>query len=825
VGQLRRPLVPEGPIQTFYDRLHALHLAGGQPSMRTLQRRTRDANRPNGINPTTIHDAFVASRLARWEVVAAIVIQLDGDVDEFATLWRAARHAELRTVIADLRRPAAAGGQRPSVDAATPCLLPPDIADFTGRKEQVAELSRLLAPRRPVPLVVTGPGGVGKTALAVHVAHGSREAFPDGQLYVDLRGVDRHPVEPAEALARFLRALGVDGPRIPTDLAERAEVYRARLAGRAVLVMLDNAANEAQIEPLIPGLAGCAVLVTSRTRLTGLPGVHVVELDALDDTTAVRLLGTLVGVHRVAAEPELTGEVVRHCCGMPLALRIVGARMAARPHWTMGRLAERLADQRHRLDELRHGHLQVRASLALSYAGLDPPAQRLLRGIALLDAPDVAAWVAAPLLRTSLGEATDVVDRLVDARLLDAAVDPHSGHPRFRMHDLTRLYAQERAAAEDSPAERADALTRVLGAWLALVQAAHVAVAGGDFNSVHGTADRWIFPNAFAAGLLADPLAWYDTERVGIVAAVRQAANAHLDELCWDLAVTAASLFGARSHYDDKRTALQHALAATREAGNRRGEAAVLCELGGLCLDQGDHETAADMLERSRTLSDNIGDRHGSAIALWRLGSLDHVLDRWPAAVRRLEAARAAIRGTGDRGCEALVLRTLGTTYRRLGRLDLAEVHLTAATAISREIRSDRLLSQSLYRLGELHFDRGDLAAAETAFQTVLGLVCRLGDRAGQAYARYGVGRVLAGTGRRSEAVAVLVDALQDADAVGIRLAEAQILITLAELHRSAGEPDMARARLARAVDICTELRAAALLDRARYALDQMSES
>ncbi len=349
--------------------------------------------------------------------------------------------------------PEAAEGAPTSVIG--PAQLPPDITDFTGREKQVAQVCDLLAgepAQRPPAVVVAaiaGQAGVGKTTLAVHVAHRIRDRFPDGQLYVNLRGNERWRLDPGDVLARFLRALGVDGAAIPETTEERSHLFRSRLDGLRVLLVLDNAAGEAQVRPLLPASRACAVLVTSRSRLAGLEGIRLVDLDVFDAEQAVALMSRLAGRDRVTAEAQAAEQIVQLCGYLPLAVRVAGARLAIRPHWSLRRLANVLADEHRRLDELQVGDLDVRASLALSYAGLDNQARRGLRLLGMLDVPDFTPWAAAALLDTSQQRAEVLVDALADAQLIDVVGEDATGQFRYRFHDLARVYARERAEAED----------------------------------------------------------------------------------------------------------------------------------------------------------------------------------------------------------------------------------------------------------------------------------------------------------------------------------------------------------------------------------------
>jgi len=356
-----------------------------------------------------------------------------------------------------------------------PGLLPRDLADFSGREAVADRLRTLLtgptgtgATGTAVPVaVLAGPAGIGKTALAVHLAHQLREQFPDGQLFVDLHGTGGAPAGPAEVLGRFLRALGADPTNLPGRLEERVERYRELLADRRVLVVLDDADGHAQVRPLLPGGPGCAVLVTSRRGLTGL-GTDLTRLDVLDRAEALDLLGRIAGPDRVTAAPDAAAALVDLCGRLPLAIRIAGGRLARRPHRPLDWLAERLADERHRLDELTLGDLAVRPRLATGYRRLDPASQRLLRRLALLDSLDFGVWVAAALLDVPAAHGEEVLERLVEEQLVEVVGRQSACTLRYRLTDLVRTYARERADVEETVVDADAARNRVLAGWLEL---------------------------------------------------------------------------------------------------------------------------------------------------------------------------------------------------------------------------------------------------------------------------------------------------------------------------------------------------------------------
>ena len=356
----------------------------------------------------------------------------------------------------------------PSIAVPQVAQLPADIPDFTGRTEHVQKLHDLLAgPGRPdspgavVVAAVIGAGGLGKTTLAVHAAHQLRGQFPDGQLYANLHGAAAQPVAAGDVLARFLRDLGMDPERIPVGEEERAAQFRSRVTDRRVLIVLDDAKDAAHVRPLLPGSASCAVLVTTRSRMPDLAGSRFVDLDVLDATEAWDMFAGIIGPERAEAEPEATRDVLTACAGLPLAIRIAGARLAARGGWTVRTIAVRLADERRRLDWLRTGDLAVRACFEVSFSslprngtGVDPA--HAFRVLGLWSGPTIGLPAAAALLGQPEDEAADALEVLVDAQLLQAPAPD-----RYRFHDLLRTYAAERALAEEPEAVREDAIRQL----------------------------------------------------------------------------------------------------------------------------------------------------------------------------------------------------------------------------------------------------------------------------------------------------------------------------------------------------------------------------
>ncbi|WP_241740789.1 BTAD domain-containing putative transcriptional regulator [Streptomyces sp. L2] len=699
-----------------------------------------------------------------------------------------------------------------------PSHLPPDIADFVGRAEQAAWAVGVLrgaggAGRTAPPIgVISGRSGTGKTALAVHVGHRTAELFPDGRLFIDLRAADATPLQPADALARLLRAMGA-GPRtLPAGLEELTGLYRTHIGHRRVLLILDNAAGEAHVRPLLPPGPGSAVLVTSRRRLVALEGAAHLDLAVPDERDALELLRRVAGNERTGAEPDQAAEIVALCGRLPLAVRIAGARLAARPHWPPGRLAGRLRDERRRLNELSAGDLELRSSLELGYQDLAPPERRALRRLALLDLPDFAAWVAAPLLDIGTDDAEEAVERLVDCHFIDVLGVDGTGRTRYRIHDLAREHARERCLSEEGAEERAAAVLRLVACWLDLARKAAARGPGGAARHFPEPAAVRALDPETEESLLARPAAWFAAEQAGLLAAAVHCADHQHVRAARDLAgalmAGSAALYNRFDAWSRSHTA---AMTAVRRGGDTQGEAWLLSGLGQLRYEQDDFDASyAYFADALRLFEEPPGTPAGAARALAGMGTARREQARYDEASALLRASLehyGPAGGVDDSGARARVLYGLGYVHREQGRTEAARQALTEALELYRAAADRHGEGLTLRSLALCHRAEDEHAEAERVLGQVLEIFGELQDTFGTMYTEQSLAKVELRTGRPGRASERLGRCLEVARERRDRFGEALVLRTLGEAHLADGDPAGAREPLERALALWEELR------------------
>jgi tetratricopeptide (TPR) repeat protein/DNA-binding SARP family transcriptional activator len=704
-----------------------------------------------------------------------------------------------------------------------PAQLPADVHAFTGRQAELSELDSLLAaanhtddralraagaaapPSAALISAVSGTAGVGKTALAICWAHRVRDAFGDGQLYVNLRGYDpEQPVSAADALAGFLSALGVAGQDIPLDEGERAARYRTEISGRRMLVVLDNAGSVEQVRPLLPGTASCVVVVTSRDSLAGLVarhGARRLDLDLLPIADAVILLRRLIG-ERVVAEPDAAAVLAQQCGRLPLALRVAAELATARATVPLSELVGELADQQRRLDLLDAGgdpRAAVRAVFSWSYQHLPAEAGRVFRLLGLHPGPDLDPYAVAALAGHGLDRARRLLGQLTRAHLTQP-----TGPGRHGMHDLVRAYAARLAHAEDSEAYRQAALTGLFDYYLA--------TAGAAMDTLY-PAERHRRPHAAVSPAPAPPLteraaarAWLDAERHTLTAVCAHTAAHGWPAHTTRLSATLFRYLDTGGYYPDALTVHSHALYAARHAGDQAGEAYALTYLGAVHFRMGRYESAADHNQRALALHRRTGDRAGEARTLNNLGTDYERLGRYGPAADHYQQALLLYRRIGDRAGEADALNNLGEVDRRLGRYGPALEHHRQALALYRELGDRVGEAHALTDLGDVGIQAGRYGAAADDYQESLTLFRELGHRVGEAYALSHLGDAHARLGRYGPAADYHGQALALSRETGDRYGEACALNGVGEAMHLTGRSAEALAQHGAALAVAVEI-------------------
>jgi DNA-binding SARP family transcriptional activator len=693
--------------------------------------------------------------------------------------------ADSEGTLAALGPPAVTQASSPAYQP--PAQLPADITDFTGRTGQVKRLRGLLTdagadgtPGAVRVALVVGAGGLGKTTLAVHAAHLLASEFPDGQLYANLHGAAQ-PADPAEVLARFLRALGTEPANIPLGEEERSAHYRTRLAGKKVLIVLDDARDAAQVRPLLPGSASCAVLVTARRRLPELPGTKVLDLDVLPLDEARTLFVLVAGQERAVAEPAATDDVLAACAGLPLAIRIGGARLAARGNWTVRALADRLSDERRRLDELRAGNLAVRASFEVSFASLPGPEvpdgvepARAFRLLGLWTGSSVSLVAASALLGEERFAVSDALDVLVDAHLLETrALD------QYRFHDLLRVYAADRARIQETEQDRQAAVGRLLSWYLHTTAAAAAVISPQHTQVPLEPPPPMVHPLSFTS--FEEALAWCEAERAGLTAATRLAATYGLHELAWKLPAAAMSFYFRRSYWNDWITTHDIGLSSARALDDPLAQAWMFNNLG-MAYGQQRMPEAVRYFEQALELYRQIADLRGVARAEYNLANASFDLGRYAEALEAAERSLPIQRQLGNRYVEGLALNTMGCASRELGRSSEAVDHFQQAMAIFRDLGDVDSVADSLSDLGDTYLGLRRFDEAIVCLEQSLAIRRDLKDRAGQAATLARLGHAHRGAGDLRQASEFLAEAQRLEEELGDHAKAAEVHAALSDL-------------------------------------------
>lgn len=675
---------------------------------------------------------------------------------------------------------------RPSVPKIVPHQLPLAPRQFTDRSAEIAQLDSWLAMASETDQepdddrgaeygmisAITGGAGVGKTTLAVYWAHRVRHLFPDGELYINMRGYDvGPPVGPDTALYELLRALEVPPTRLPTGVDALAALYRSLLHGRRLLIVLDNADKSAQVLPLLPGTPGCAVVVTSRRRLNSLSvlgGARRLSLGVLPEPDAISLLTKIIGPSRVASESATIAALARWCDFLPLALRIAADRAVTNPYTTITELVAELGTERDRLDALATGEddlTAIRVVFSSSYRGLPSDAAQAFRLIGLHTGPEFSRRAAAALLGVSIAEARRLLDILTNIHLVEQI-----GRDRFQLHDLLRVYSNECADSEESLLDRHSARRRLIIWYLRTADAVarylperHRAELEDDYDEICG-------PQVFAKR--EEALLWCETERANLVAAVRAADALGEYALAWQLALAMGSFLNLRKYWTDWIASYKIARLAASNAGEPLAEAWVLTSLGSAYGDLRDFKAAVECQIAALEIFVSNSDLMGEAAAHNNLGRALQSSGQYETARSELQKAVDIYRRTDSRSNEGRARGNLGTALRDLGEYADAIDSLRGAIEILRAAGDRHGEGFTLHNLGDTYRANGEHKNAIGAYEAALFIRRETNNEWGEAMTLYGVGEALLSDGRGGDALAAFNQALAIFDHLGDQMSD-----------------------------------------------------
>jgi tetratricopeptide (TPR) repeat protein/transcriptional regulator with XRE-family HTH domain len=694
--------------------------------------------------------------------------------------------------------------------AAATRSLPRDIAAFTGRQAELARLTggidALAANGGVVGIhAIGGMAGIGKITFAVHTAHRLAGRFPDGQFFLPLHAhtAGQRPVDPADALASLLLTAGVPAAQIPPGLEARAGRWRDQVAGKKILLLLDDAAGHEQVRPLLPGTAGSLVLVTSRRRLAALEDATVISLDTFPPEEAATLLTRLAARAGIRATDPAVREITRQCGYLPLAIGMIASQLRHHPAWTEASLAADLTQARNRLAEMRAENLSVTAAFDLSYQDLTPDVQRLFHRLGLVPGPDTDAYAAAALDGTSLDEARRHLDELYDQHLL---TEPAPG--RYRLHDLLREHARALAASDDQAG--CDAVVgRLLDYYLHTTVAArrHIALPAPSAAGRLLPGDPPVSVPQLSTSRQA--VAWLEAERPNLHAAVGYAATSERPGHAIALSSALSGFLYAHGHWDQSVAVHQLALTVARQAGDRLGEADTLSTLGVLQRETGDYPAAAASLARALARYGEAGDLPGQGYTLMELGTMHVLTGDYPAAAASYQQALVLARSAGHRRGQAWTLTGLGLVQQLTGDHPAAAASQRQALALFGDLGDLHGQARALNDLGVVQEETGDYPAAAASQHRALELFRDLGHRLGQAHALNDLGLVQQETGDYPAAAASHQQALALFGDLGNLLGQAEALNRLGELSLRTSATGQARDQHTRALAIARDISAA----------------
>ncbi len=750
-----------------------------------------------GLSPRSISDLERGVNLtARMETV-----RLLADALNLTGAARTGFQAAARGLTPDQALPAAGA-------ATATRTLPRDIGAFTGRQAELHAVVRLAGSARKSGGVVGicaigGMAGIGKTAFAIHAAHQLAPRFPDGQIFMSLHAhtPGQRPVEPASALASLLITAGVDSSQIPAGIEERSRLWRDHLAGRQVLLLLDDVAGYEQVKPLLPGAAGSLVLITSRRHLTALDDACSISLDTMPPDEAAALLIRLSGRPGLAAAVPAVGEITRLCGYLPLAIGMMAGRLRHHPAWSVSDLAAELASARDRLELMRTEDLSVAAAFDLSYQDLVPAQQRLFRRLALHGGADIDVYAAAALDDADVGTTRARLETLYDQHL----IGEHAAG-RYLLHDLMREHARGLAAA-DPAAERDAAFERLMSYYLRAARAAdvHLARRGrpGRLSPAPGPAERGPAEHGQAEhgpaeravpGFATRDAAteWMERERLNVDALIMAAIQRDRPAFAVELAAAMHAFLRFHGHWDHALELHRIAMEAAAAMGDEQAEARALTNLGDVQMAARDYPVAATSLSKAMQACRNLGDRPGEAAALTQLGAALYLTGDNQMAAEHLGRALELYRDLGDLPGEALALSRLGSVQIVTGDYLAAGAGLSKAFELYRHL-GDRLgEAYALNDLGAVRQATGNYRQATADLARALDLYRELGDRLGEANALLDLGNVQQATGDYAAALAGLTDALELYNALDDRLGKANVLHQLGAVQQATGDSDAA---------------------------------